>query len=196
MIILPICQRSFVFNYTVNINDSFDIKKFIYNFFFRSCEHFCRDTRTRTWMMSTSQKWRLSQLVHIPIMHLFSYPFISCCPAYLTTTIDTIFGLHLKWSLIRVSQGYRTWSIRLESNQLRRFCRPTDLQDQLIQIYQYVKEHLFLWCGAGSNCRHRDFQSRALPSELPHLLGPIKNPSFLRAWVLTLSLNNFLSTHR
>ena len=26
-----------------------------------------RDTRTRTWMMSTSQKWRLSQLVHIPL---------------------------------------------------------------------------------------------------------------------------------
>ncbi len=26
-----------------------------------------------------------------------------------------------------------------------------------------------LWCGAGSNRRHKDFQSFALPTELPHL---------------------------
>jgi hypothetical protein len=26
----------------------------------------------------------------------------------------------------------------------------------------------FLWCGAGSNRRHKDFQSFALPTELPH----------------------------
>ena len=26
----------------------------------------------------------------------------------------------------------------------------------------------FTWCGAGSNRRHMDFQSIALPSELPH----------------------------
>ena len=25
-----------------------------------------------------------------------------------------------------------------------------------------------LWCGAGSNRRHKDFQSFALPTELPH----------------------------
>ena len=25
------------------------------------------------------------------------------------------------------------------------------------------------WCGAGSNRRHKDFQSFALPTELPHL---------------------------
>jgi hypothetical protein len=28
---------------------------------------------------------------------------------------------------------------------------------------------LFLWCGAGLNRRHKDFQSFALPTELPHL---------------------------
>jgi hypothetical protein len=27
------------------------------------------------------------------------------------------------------------------------------------------------WCGAGSNRRHKDFQSFALPTELPHHLG-------------------------
>ena len=27
----------------------------------------------------------------------------------------------------------------------------------------------FQWCGAGSNRRHKDFQSFALPTELPHL---------------------------
>ena len=27
------------------------------------------------------------------------------------------------------------------------------------------------WCGAGSNRRHKDFQSFALPTELPHLPG-------------------------
>ena len=26
----------------------------------------------------------------------------------------------------------------------------------------------FLWCGAGLNRRHKDFQSFALPTELPH----------------------------
>ena len=34
---------------------------------------------------------------------------------------------------------------------------------------------LFLWCGAGSNRRHQDFQSCALPTELPHPM-PKKNP--------------------
>ena len=29
------------------------------------------------------------------------------------------------------------------------------------------------WCGAGSNRRHKDFQSFALPTELPHRLYPI-----------------------
>jgi hypothetical protein len=29
------------------------------------------------------------------------------------------------------------------------------------------------WCGAGSNRRHKDFQSFALPTELPHLLKQI-----------------------
>jgi hypothetical protein len=28
----------------------------------------------------------------------------------------------------------------------------------------------FLWCGPGLNRRHMDFQSIALPTELPHLL--------------------------
>ena len=29
---------------------------------------------------------------------------------------------------------------------------------------------ILTWCGAGSNRRHMDFQSIALPTELPHLL--------------------------
>ena len=29
---------------------------------------------------------------------------------------------------------------------------------------------IVLWCGAGSNRRHKDFQSFALPTELPHQL--------------------------
>ena len=29
------------------------------------------------------------------------------------------------------------------------------------------------WCGAGSNRRHKDFQSFALPTELPHLFLPV-----------------------
>ncbi len=32
------------------------------------------------------------------------------------------------------------------------------------------KAFVFLWCGAGSNRRHKDFQSFALPTELPHHL--------------------------
>ena len=28
-----------------------------------------------------------------------------------------------------------------------------------------------LWCGTESNCRHMDFQSIALPTELPHRLS-------------------------
>ena len=30
----------------------------------------------------------------------------------------------------------------------------------------------FKWCGPGLNRRHKDFQSFALPTELPHLLFP------------------------
>ena len=50
------------------------------------------------------------------------------------------------------------------------------------------------WCGAGSNRRHKDFQSFALPTELPHLrLGfgarsaPI--PNILNLPVEALGLN-------
>ena len=36
---------------------------------------------------------------------------------------------------------------------------------------------LICWCpGAGSNHRHRDFQSRALPTELPGHLRPCRSP--------------------
>src|SRR6187401_686190 len=46
----------------------------------------------------------------------------------------------------------------------------------LVIIYQIKKLRLltraFQWCGAGSNRRHKDFQSFALPTELPHLLIP------------------------
>src|SRR5687767_2732026 len=40
---------------------------------------------------------------------------------------------------------------------------------------------LFKWCGAGSNRRHKDFQSFALPTELPHLLIPIFRESLIGA---------------
>ena len=33
----------------------------------------------------------------------------------------------------------------------------------------------FSWCGAGSNRRHKDFQSFALPTELPHRFFEIPN---------------------
>ncbi len=38
------------------------------------------------------------------------------------------------------------------------------------------------WPGAELNCRHRDFQSRALPTELPgHVAGAQKNPQYSTA---------------
>jgi hypothetical protein len=34
-----------------------------------------------------------------------------------------------------------------------------------------AEPHVDWWRGAESNCRHRDFQSRALPTELPRRAG-------------------------
>ena len=34
----------------------------------------------------------------------------------------------------------------------------------------YIIACVSSWCGAGSNRRHKDFQSFALPTELPHRL--------------------------
>ena len=39
----------------------------------------------------------------------------------------------------------------------------------IILIYKQLKNKK--WCGAESNRRHKDFQSFALPTELPHPLG-------------------------
>src|SRR5450432_754321 len=39
-----------------------------------------------------------------------------------------------------------------------------------ILIYKPFRH--YLWCGAGLNRRHKDFQSFALPTELPHRLRP------------------------
>lgn len=33
----------------------------------------------------------------------------------------------------------------------------------------------FSWCGPGSNRRHKDFQSFALPTELPHQLARLQD---------------------
>ena len=35
-----------------------------------------------------------------------------------------------------------------------------------------ISAGVLLWCGAGSNRRHKDFQSFALPTELPHHPSP------------------------
>ncbi len=34
--------------------------------------------------------------------------------------------------------------------------------------FNFIIASFFWWCGAGSNRRHKDFQSFALPTELPH----------------------------
>jgi hypothetical protein len=39
---------------------------------------------------------------------------------------------------------------------------------QKIKALQFNNIQGFSWCGAGSNRRHKDFQSFALPTELPH----------------------------
>src|SRR5450432_1384086 len=36
------------------------------------------------------------------------------------------------------------------------------------KILVYKPFRSYLWCGAGLNRRHKDFQSFALPTELPH----------------------------
>jgi hypothetical protein len=36
------------------------------------------------------------------------------------------------------------------------------------KILIYKPFRYYLWCGAGLNRRHKDFQSFALPTELPH----------------------------
>src|SRR5438552_15052329 len=44
------------------------------------------------------------------------------------------------------------------------------------------KRHNFKWPGAESNCRHADFQSAALPTELPGRTMQQKNLAGSRAW--------------
>ena len=38
-------------------------------------------------------------------------------------------------------------------------------------LSKFAEGLFYPWCGAGSNRRHKDFQSFALPTELPHHLG-------------------------
>ena len=42
-----------------------------------------------------------------------------------------------------------------------------------------ISESFLLWCGPGSNRRHKDFQSFALPTELPH--HSVDSELFVRA---------------
>ena len=52
-------------------------------------------------------------------------------------------------------------------------------KEKCLVTYEFTR-HLdnLLWCGAGSNRRHKDFQSFALPTELPHRLIKIQNFKF------------------
>jgi hypothetical protein len=43
--------------------------------------------------------------------------------------------------------------------------------EKTFQVFR-LKGLSVLWCGAGSNRRHKDFQSFALPTELPHRSPP------------------------
>ena len=54
------------------------------------------------------------------------------------------------------------------TNRLYRYDFPTDLTPKLLSDSK-------MWLGAESNRRHEDFQSSALPTELPSLL-PMKFP--------------------
>ena len=55
----------------------------------------------------------------------------------------------------------------------------------------FADEAFNAWCGAGSNRRHKDFQSFALPTELPHLiLCPISASS---AWSIPMSSGPYFS---
>ena len=49
------------------------------------------------------------------------------------------------------------------------FCAPQKENPCKFMIYKGLS--FFKWCGAGSNRRHKDFQSFALPTELPHHPG-------------------------
>src|ERR1700739_4364963 len=49
--------------------------------------------------------------------------------------------------------------------------------------YSFTGDRLLTsWCGAGSNRRHKDFQSFALPTELPHRLPASFRPDD-RNWI-------------
>ena len=68
------------------------------------------------------------------------------------------------------------------------FLTPTPLK--LCQIYINFISFQNSWCGAELNCRHLDFQSNALPPELPHHI------SFLERGLLTRHIRRVIQPLR
>jgi hypothetical protein len=73
----------------------------------------------------------------------------------------------LKWKLVDVQRENRL-AIFYYTGGFKKYFR----QEYVLQITKKRQHYCyrFSWCGAGSNRRHKDFQSFALPTELPHQL--------------------------
>ncbi len=85
---------------------------------------------------------------------------------------DLIIMLHLKLAIIRIC-------ITISLRRIPKQRTSMSVSDPPTQEFLYIKKEVdystsfSLWCGAGSNRRHKDFQSFALPTELPHLFLPV-----------------------
>lgn len=53
---------------------------------------------------------------------------------------------------------------------------------------------LLKWCGAGSNRRHKDFQSFALPTELPH--HPVWGCKYRTSHIICKKIRRFVEKRR
>ena len=60
--------------------------------------------------------------------------------------------------------GIHLTYVRLKQRNCCAYIVPKEKSFEVISL----KAFLILWCGAGLNRRHKDFQSFALPTELPH----------------------------
>lgn len=67
---------------------------------------------------------------------------------------------------------YGSWSCPRST--IKNLLQPIRLQETLCTF--------LLWCGAESNRRHMDFQSIALPTELPHRSSLFRSGCKCRAW--------------
>ncbi len=93
--------------------------------------------------------------------------------------------------------GYWIWVKRKEAYQqmvglfysstrvlcIRTIAPPFALAGEEMMVMMYgCKKHVFQvwWCGQELNQRHQDFQSCALPTELPHQIIYLKNAVFQR----------------